>query len=180
MLDKRMSRNVEAKETAPDRVESARAQWAVQRPDLDPAWIALLGRLGDAAAIVARDHLEPLFAGFGLRPGEFDVLAALRRAGPPFALSPTALYEGAMITSSAMTNRIDRLEAAGLVTRRPDPEDRRGRRVVLTASGRALIDRVIAAHVANEARVLAGLTEAEQHSLAALLRKLVAGLPRPG
>jgi DNA-binding MarR family transcriptional regulator len=162
-----------------DRVGAAREQWRRERPDLDPRWDALLGRVTDAAALIMRDHLEPLFARFGLQRGEFAVLAALRRSGAPFAMSPTALYETTMISSGAMTHRIDRLEANGLVARRPDPSDRRGKLVALTAKGRALIDRAITAHVENELRLLSALSAKEQRALAALLAKLVEGLP-PG
>jgi DNA-binding MarR family transcriptional regulator len=163
---------------AMDRVEAGRAQWARERPDLDPDWQALLGRLTDAGEIIMRDHLNPLFARFDLQPGEFDVLAALRRSGAPFMLSPTALYETAMISSGAMTNRIDRLEKAGLVARQPDPDDRRGKLVALSKKGKTLIDQAIVAHVENEKRVLASLSLAERRALAKLLKKLVAGLPK--
>jgi DNA-binding MarR family transcriptional regulator len=90
-----------------------------------------------------RDHLNPLFAEAGLQPGEFDVLATLRRSGDPYMLSPTRLYEAAMISSGGMTNRIDRLEQAGLVERRLDPNDRRGKLIALTATGRRVIDETI-------------------------------------
>jgi DNA-binding MarR family transcriptional regulator len=139
--------------------------------------MAVLGSLAEAAQLVARDHLRPLFAAHGLQPGEFDVLATLRRAGPPHALSPTALFEATMVTSGAMTGRIDRLERAGWVTRQPDPDDRRGTLVALTPQGHELIDRLMALHVANEQRVLAGLSRAEQETLLALLAKLLATLP---
>ena len=162
-----------------DRIDIARAQWGRERPDLDPAWTALLGRITDAGELAMR-NLNPVFAAAGLQPGEFDVLAALRRAGEPFALSPGALCRTAMLSSGAMTNRIDRLEAAGLVERRPDPRDRRARLVALTGRGRAVIDEVIGAHVANELRLLSPLTGAEREALAGLLKKLVAGLPERG
>ena len=139
----------------------------------------LLGRLAEAAQQVARDHLNPLFQAHGLAAGEFDVLATLRRAGPPYALSPTALYDATMVTSGAMTGRIDRLEKAGWVVRAPDPEDRRGVLVSLTADGRTLIDEVVTHHVANEVQMLAGLSRQEQETLADLLGKLLATLPEP-
>ena len=138
--------------------------------------MALLGRLSEASERVLRDHLNPLFAEYGLQPGEFDVLATLRRSGEPFMLSPTRLYEAAMISSGGMTNRIDRLERAGLIERRPDPDDRRGKLIALTTAGRRLIDDTITRHVANEERLLAMLTVAEQEKLNALLRKLIGGL----
>jgi DNA-binding MarR family transcriptional regulator len=138
--------------------------------------MALLGRLSEASERVLRDFLNPLFAEAGLQPGEFDVLATLRRSGEPCMLSPTRLYEAAMISSGGMTNRLDRLEKAGLVERRPDPDDRRGKLIALTASGRKLIDETITRHVANEERILSVLNPAEQESLNTLLKKLISGL----
>jgi DNA-binding MarR family transcriptional regulator len=138
--------------------------------------MAVLGRLSEAAERVMRDHLNPLFADAGLQPGEFDVLATLRRSGAPYMLSPTRLYEAAMISSGGMTNRIDRLERAGLIERHPDPNDRRGKLIALTATGRRVIDETITRHVANEQRLLSVLTTAEREKLNALLKKLIAGL----
>ncbi|CAM5391948.1 MarR family transcriptional regulator [Mycolicibacterium aubagnense] len=152
------------------------AQWQKERPDLDVRPMAVFGRLSYAALVVARDKLNPLFAQFGLQNGEFDVLATLRRSGTPFALTPTALYEATMVTSGAMTNRLDRLEKAGLIARAPHPQDRRGVIVQLTEKGRALIDEAVTAHVANEHQVLSALTRDEQDQLAALLEKLIRGL----
>jgi DNA-binding MarR family transcriptional regulator len=138
--------------------------------------MAVFGRLSDAAERVMRDHTNPLFAAAGLQPGEFDVLATLRRSGKPYMLSPTRLYEAAMISSGGMTNRLDRLERAGLVERRADPGDRRAKLIVLTDAGKRLIDETIGRHVANEERLLSVLTPAEQERLNALLRKLIVGL----
>ena len=133
----------------------------------------VLGRLNEASSLVARERLAPLFARFGLQAGEFDVLATLRRSGQPYALTPTALYEATMVTSGAMTNRLDRLEKAGLILRGPHPNDRRGIVVQLTENGLALIDAALTAHVANEHEILAGLTVAERDTLAGLLAKLM-------
>jgi DNA-binding MarR family transcriptional regulator len=160
----------------PDRAALALAQWRKERPDLDSLPMAVLGRLAETALTVMRDRLEPLFAQFGLQAGEFDVLATLRRSGEPCALTPTALYEAAMISSGGMTSRIDRLEKAGLVERRPHPTDRRGALVALTSEGRALIDEAVGRHVDNERAILASLTSAEQAELDRLLAKLLAGL----
>jgi DNA-binding MarR family transcriptional regulator len=159
-----------------DRADIAVEQWARERPDLPALPMAVFGRLSDAAERVMRDHMNPLFAEAGLQPGEFDVLATLRRSGEPYMLSPTKLYEAAMISSGGMTNRVDRLERAGLVERRPDPNDRRGKLIALTAAGKRVIDETIGRHVANEERLLSVLTQAEQKKLNALLRKLIAGL----
>jgi DNA-binding MarR family transcriptional regulator len=159
-----------------DRADMAVEQWGRERPDLPALPMALFGRLSDAAERVMRDHMNPLFAEAGLQPGEFDVLATLRRSGAPYMLSPTRLYEAAMISSGGMTNRLDRLERAGFVERRPDPNDRRGKLIALTAAGKRVIDDTIGKHVANEQRLLSALSPAEQEKLNALLKKLIAGL----
>ncbi|MEW9310088.1 MarR family winged helix-turn-helix transcriptional regulator [Labrys portucalensis] len=159
-----------------DRADTAVEQWARERPDLPSLPMAVFGRLSDASERVLRDHMNPLFATAGLQPGEFDVLATLRRSGEPYMLSPTRLYEAAMISSGGMTNRLDRLERAGLVERRPDPNDRRGKLIALTEAGKIVIDETIARHVANEQRLLSVLTQAEQETLDSLLRKLITAL----
>jgi DNA-binding MarR family transcriptional regulator len=159
-----------------DRADIAVEQWGRERPDLPALPMAVFGRLMDAAERVARDHMNPIFAEAGLQPGEFDVLATLRRSGEPYMLSPTKLYEAAMISSGGMTNRLDRLERAGLVERRLDPNDRRGKLIALTDEGKRVIDETIGRHVANEARLLSVLTAAEQEKLNGLLGKLIAGL----
>jgi DNA-binding MarR family transcriptional regulator len=159
-----------------DRAEIASKQWARERPDLPLLPVELVGRLLDAAARVIGDHMNPLLAEAGLQVGEFDVLTPLRRSGEPYTLSPTQLYESAMISSGGMTNRLDRLERAGLVERRPDPNDRRGRQIVLTIAGKRAIDDLIGPMVALEERLIAVLTPAEQKTLNALLKKLLTGL----
>lgn len=162
-----------------DRAAFAVEQWRKQRPELDTSGMLLLGRLGEAAQLIARDHLNPLFARYGLQPGEFDVLATLRRSGAPYRLTPTVLYEAAMISSGSMTNRLDRLEKQGLVQRVPNPEDGRGTLVELSDAGLALIDEAVGAHVENQRQVLCALSDAEQEQLAGLLEKLLANLPEP-
>ncbi|MCP9229714.1 MarR family transcriptional regulator [Mesorhizobium sp. LMG 17147] len=159
-----------------DRAAKAIEQWKKERPDLDVSPMAVLGRLNEAASLIARERLAPLFASYGLQSGEFDVLATLRRSGPPYALTPTALYEATMVTSGAMTNRLDRLEKSGLIKRGPHPDDRRGIVVQLTGKGLALIDEAVTAHVANEHQILSGLARPEQTMLARLLEKLIASL----
>jgi DNA-binding MarR family transcriptional regulator len=135
----------------------------------------VIARLGRATVLGTR-RIEAELARFDLALGEFDVLAALRRAGRPYELNPTELFRGLMLSSGAMTNRIDRLERAGLVERREDPDDRRATRVRLTAKGLATIDSAVTAHVANERRMLEGLSKAEVQQLDGLLRKLLDGL----
>jgi DNA-binding MarR family transcriptional regulator len=158
-----------------DRAAQAVEQWNRERPDLDVSSMLLLGRLGEATLVIARERLQPVFAQFGLQPGEFDVLATLRRSGAPYALTPTALYDAAMMSSGGMTNRIDRLQQAGWVERRPNPEDGRGTLVALTQAGFALIDEAVTMHVENQCAVLSVLTVAEQRQLAKLLAKLIEG-----
>jgi DNA-binding MarR family transcriptional regulator len=159
-----------------DRAQQAAEQWQQQRPDLDAFSMAVIGRLGELSLMISRDHLLPFFAEHGLQAGEFDLLATLRRSGEPYALMPTALYESAMISSGGMTSRIDRLEKSGLIERRKHPSDRRGVLVALTLTGFELIDGIMAAHVGNLQRVLAGLTSDEQRTLHELHGKLLAGL----
>ncbi|TRM53468.1 MarR family transcriptional regulator [Achromobacter sp. LC458] len=156
-----------------DRASRAVEQWNRERPELDVSTMRVLGRLGECAFVITRDRINPLFAEFGLQPGEFDVLATLRRSGKPYALTPTALYEDAMISSGSMTNRIDRLEKAGLVARTPSPNDGRATLVMLTRAGIKLIDEALVAHLKNQADVLAPLTQAEQEQLSRLLGKLL-------
>ena len=157
-----------------ERAELAAAQWAQEMPDLKREPMVLRGRLGETALGIARDRLNPLFESFGLQPGEVDVLATLRRSGAPYALTPTDLYEVAMISSGSMTNRLDRLEKSGFVERRPNPGDKRGTIVGLTAAGRAVIETAILSHVDNQAEILKGLSAEEQSQLSMLLKKLLA------
>ncbi|AYM80327.1 MarR family transcriptional regulator [Agrobacterium tumefaciens] len=159
-----------------DRTAAAAAQWRRERPDIDPFPMELLGRLGEITQIIMREHLTPFFAEHGLQSGEFDVLATLRRSGAPFELTPTQLYEAAMLSSGGMTARIDRLERESLVARRSHPSDRRGTLVALTHKGLSLIDAILAEHVENERTTLAGLTIAEQQQFNALCIKFLAGL----
>ena len=159
-----------------DRVDAIIEQWRRERPDVDPLPIGVIGRISR----LARDlepRLDRVQAAGGLEPGWYDVLAALRRSGPPYRLRPTDFAGALMLTSSGTTKRLDRLERAGLVERSPDPQDRRGTLISLTAAGREAVDAVTDAHLANERRLLEGLTEAEQRRLADLLRKLQLSLP---
>jgi DNA-binding MarR family transcriptional regulator len=154
----------------PDHVGRILAQWHRERPDLDVSPMGVIGRLHRLARALDAE-LAPVFAAEGLRDGDFDVLAALRRTGEPYELSPGELVRTTMVTSGATSKRLDRLEAGGLVARRPDPDDARGRRVRLTAEGVATVDRLVAAHVGNEHRLLAGLDADDRAALAALLER---------
>jgi DNA-binding MarR family transcriptional regulator len=158
-------------------VDEIVAEWRRERPDLDFAPLALVGRLLRVTHLldaVLRKGVAP----HGLQPGWFDLLAALRRSGSPYALNPTELMRSTLLSSGGMTKRLDRLEEAGLVERRPDPADRRGTLVRLTRRGRAVIDRALEAHLANEARVLGSLSASDRRALDGLLRKLLSGLER--
>lgn len=150
-------------------------QWHRERPDLDLGPIQVLGRLSRLGPQLER-ALATVFERFGLGPGEFDVLATLRRAGAPCELTPSALMDSMIITSGAVTKRVDRLVAAGLVQRRPDPADGRGRLVGLTAQGREVVDAAIGEHLANEDRLLGLLDEQQRAQLADLLRLLDASV----
>lgn len=158
-----------------DAVDLIVEQWARARPDLDASPMGVLGRLSRLTRIVERE-LKALFGEFGLERGEFDVLATLRRAGSPDGMTAGMLARSAMVTSGAVTNRLDRLVAKGYVTREADPEDRRTVVVALTPAGRELIDRAVAAHLDNERRILAALDRRRQDDLAALLRTLLLSL----
>ena len=159
-----------------DGVDLILEQWRHERPDLDASPIGVIGRISRLARELEQ-RLEPVYAEQGLEPGWYDVLATLRRSGPPFRLRPSELTGALMLTSSGTTKRLDRLEQARLITRTPDPHDRRGTLITLTDAGRELVDRATAAHLANEHRLLAALTDAERDRLADLLRKLLLGLP---
>jgi DNA-binding MarR family transcriptional regulator len=162
-------------EAEADHVDEVLAEWRRERPGLDLAPVAVVARVGRAAALLDRG-LNANFAGFGLNRTSWDVLASLRRAGAPYRRSPTELYRALMRTSGAMTHIVDRLEQDGIVERLPDPADRRGLLVGLTRKGRALVDRVGPRHLETERRMLAPLTKQEQAELARLLRKLLIGL----
>jgi DNA-binding MarR family transcriptional regulator len=158
-----------------DHVDRVLAQWAKVRPDLDTAPVAVIARLGRATAYVDAG-INARLAEFGLSRAAWDVLASLRRNGPPYRLSPTQLYVALMRSSGAMTHRVYGLERAELVTRVPDPDDARGMLVELTPKGIALVDRVAPVHLANEHALLQSLSDDEQGALADLLRKLLLGL----
>lgn len=160
-----------------DHVARVVAQWAQVRPGLDTSSVEVIARLGRATAYIDAG-INAGLAEFGLTRSSWDVLASLRRTGPPYRLSPTELYQALMRSSGAMTHRVAGLERAGLVRRMPDPDDGRGMLVELARKGVALVDRVAPIHMANERDLLRGLTAEEQDTLAALLAKLLAGFER--
>jgi DNA-binding MarR family transcriptional regulator len=158
-----------------DEVDDLVAAWQAERPDLDVRPMQVLSRVSRLARHLDRAR-SSAFASHDLESWEFDVLAALRRQGAPYELSPGALLRATLVTSGTMTNRIDRLEQAGLVRRRPDPQDKRGVLVTLTATGQARVDAALADLLAAEQALLAGLTDSSRHTLAGLLRVLLAPL----
>ncbi|HQY34437.1 MAG TPA: MarR family transcriptional regulator [Actinotalea sp.] len=158
----------------PDHVARIQQAWSVERPDVDVAPQGVIGRLHRVAEHLTAE-LTGVFAAHGLSEGEFDVLAALRRAGAPYERAPGELAAHTMVTSGATTKRVDRLVAAGWATRRRSEVDGRGSVVALTPAGLELIDRAFTAHMANEHRLLA-LLPAEDRALleGALTRWLAA------
>ena len=155
-----------------DEVDRLVAAWSRERPDLDLGPLEVLSRVTRLARHLDRAR-RAAFAQHELEGWEFDVLAALRRAGRPYALSPGQLLQQTLVSSGTMTNRVDRLEGRGLVERLPDPRDRRGVQVRLTPRGRVRVDAAMTDLLAREQALLAGLTPAQRATLARLLRCLV-------
>lgn len=150
-------------------------QWKQERPDLDASPMGIVGRVLRLSVWLQR-RVERTLARFDLTLWQFDVLATLRRTGAPYRLSPKQLMREVMLSSGAMTNRIDRLEARGLVRRGPDPTDRRGVQIELTTAGKRLVDEAVAARF-EEAREVAELLgtrdrEALERGLSRLLLAL--------
>jgi DNA-binding MarR family transcriptional regulator len=158
-----------------DVVDLVVEQWRRERPDLDLEAMGVFARLARATLMLG-GAAEEVFAEHGLRGGEFDVLAALRRAGPPYTLMPSQLSDALMMSRAGMTNRLDRLEAAGLVERSIDPADRRSFRVALTEKGCQVVDAALTDHAANIARLIAILDPEEAAALDRALRKLLVGI----
>ncbi len=156
-----------------DEVDELVARWEAERPDLDVEPLQVLSRVSRLARHLDRARTAA-FASHGLQAWEFDVLSALRRQGAPYQLSPGALLRATLVTSGTMTNRIDRLAGAGLVSRHPDPQDKRGVVVTLTPQGRAAVDAALEDLLRSERDLLTGLDTAERGELAGLLRVLLA------
>lgn len=155
---------------AGDRVTRIQAQWAVVRPELDTSPVGVIGRLHRVAARLTQE-LTVLYAQYGLSEGEFDLLATLRRSGE---LAPGELAHHTMVTTGAISKRLDRLERDGFVVRRVSDADGRGRVVALTDSGTRLIDDAFAAHLANERRLLDDLGSSDTAALEPLLTRWLA------
>ena len=156
-----------------DRVARIQAEWAAERPDLDVSPQGIIGRLHRLAGYLTGELL-PVYERHGLGEGEFDVLATLRRAGAPYERAPGELAEHTMVTTGAMTKRLDRLVEARLVERRTADEDGRRRIVALTPAGLALIDVAFAEHMVNERRLVDELTGEDRAALEGILQRWLA------
>jgi DNA-binding MarR family transcriptional regulator len=160
--------------TMGDAIDAILEQWRRERPDLDLSAMGVFGRLAQVMRLL-EPRVDQVFTRHGLRQGEFDVLAALRRSGPPYTMIPSELSAMLMMSRAGMTNRLDRLEAAGLVERSLDPSDRRSFRVRLTGEGRRVVDESLTEHADNLARLATPLGPEDAETLAAILRKLLDG-----
>jgi DNA-binding MarR family transcriptional regulator len=158
-----------------DKVDEILRQWRRERPDLDVTPMGLIGRISRIERLVD-EQMRAVSAKFGLERWGFDVLASLRRAGKPYQLTPTSLFHSLMLTSGAMTNRIDRLETAGFVKRLEDPADRRGVLVSLTKEGLKVIDKAVAAHMQVEEAMIASFSSGDRKRFEELLRILLRDL----
>jgi DNA-binding MarR family transcriptional regulator len=158
----------------PDAVDRILEQWAATRPTFDMSPVGVVGRVSRLSRLIDK-RLGQNFGEHGLQDWMYDVLATLRRGGPPHQLTAGDLVAQTMVTTGAMTNRIDRLEALGYVERRSG-DDRRTVIVALTDAGRAKVDEVSTSHMATERELLAALTPKQQDQLAALLRTVLLSL----
>ena len=152
-------------------METILSQWRRERPDIDPSPMAVCSEIWRAAEKLHQGVLANL-SDYGLDFPSFDVILTLRRQGHGEALSPSALAKDMMLSTSAMTNRLDRLEKRGLIKRSMDPNDRRGLKIVLLEEGFALADEIVVSHVATEERMLSALKKAERNQIRALLAKI--------
>lgn len=158
-----------------DHVRYVLEQWRRELPALDRSPFAVVGRISRLAQLL-QDEIEPLFEAHGLTGGEFDVLAALRREGPPYQLTPSELGAALIVTSGGMTKRLNALEDRGLVRRQPHPHDGRSIVVSLTRDGRRLFEAILPEHSANERRLVGGLSATKRAELARLLESFAVAL----
>lgn len=156
-----------------DRIDKILEQWRRERPDLDTTAMGLFGRMRNLTLHLSRE-MEKTFARFDLNSANFDMLATLRRSGEPYALSPSDLMDTMMVSSGTMTNRIDQLEKAGLVSRSQNPNDGRSFLISLTPEGFKLIDAAVTAHVETQARLVSSLSPEERTAIDGLLRNYLA------
>lgn len=155
-----------------DAVDRIVEQWARELPELPTEAMSLFGRIYRVSA-AAGDIMERVYAGFGITRSDFDVLATLRRSGPPYQLSPGALTSTLMLSTAGMTGRLNRLQVAGLVLRSPDTTDRRSVLVRLSETGLAVIEEAVVAGVAVQQQLLNSLEGPRRAELDQLLRELL-------
>lgn len=158
-----------------DHVHHVIEQWRREVPKLERSPFGVVGRISRLAQLLQAE-LEPIFAAHGLNGGEFDVLAALRRAGRPYRLTPTELTRALIVSSGGMTKRLNALERRGLIRRQPDPHDGRSTAVSLTPDGKRLVEATLAEHAANEDRLVSALSARDAAQLARLLETLAIAL----
>jgi DNA-binding MarR family transcriptional regulator len=163
--------------TPQDALDRILDQWSRERPDLDCSPMGVIGRISQLQREVYLAQ-RATFARHGLDVPSFDVLAALRRAGPPYQLTPTALMRTALVTSGAITQRLDRLEERGLITRERSRDDGRAVVVSLTDAGREALDAALPDHLDTERKLLEGLSDDDREQLAGLLRRFLVSLGR--
>ncbi|MCU6397319.1 MarR family transcriptional regulator [Enterobacter quasiroggenkampii] len=159
-----------------DHVDFVVGQWSSAMPELDASSMKIFGRMLRLMKHLGKERAQAM-APFGFREGEFDVLATLRRAGEPYCLSPTQLYTSLLITSGAMTNRLNHLEQQGLIRRIADPDDKRSSLVSLTPHGQARIEQALLVHTETQNALLRNLSEAQRAQLESLLRGLLLTFP---
>lgn len=151
-----------------DQLQQFLDDWKYSKPDLDLMPLAVLGRIARLMALFETVRDQALLP-FDLKYGEFDVLATLRRQGEPYTLSPTVLYRSLLLSSGAISKRLDKLESAGLISRLPDPADRRAWQISLTAQGLLRVEEALQAHTRAQQAMLARIPAADQQQIAALL-----------
>ncbi|MGU3485216.1 MarR family winged helix-turn-helix transcriptional regulator [Enterobacter bugandensis] len=159
-----------------DHVDFVVGQWSSAMPELDTSSMKIFGRMFRLLKHLGKEWTQAM-AQFGFREGEFDVLATLRRAGEPYCLSPTELYKSLLITSGAMTNRVNHLERQGLIQRVADRADKRSTLVSLTPHGKDLIERALIVHTQTQNALLKNLSDAQRAQLESLLRELLQAFP---
>lgn len=155
-----------------DEISKARKQWKAEQPQIDTAPMETIGRIL-RIEFLFRARVRQTAAKHGIDLGGLDVLATLRRSGSPYQMTPTRLYQELVLTSGAMTHRMDALESAGLLERQSDPEDRRSMMACLTPKGRQVTDKAMVDHMTSEAEVEACLSVKERQQLAQLLKKIL-------
>lgn len=161
-----------------DTIDRFMDEWSEQRADLDFGYLATVGRILRLSAHL-RDSMDAWLAPFGMTWEMFDLVASLQRSGGSKGLRPTDLYSACMLSSGAMTNRVDRAEKLDYAVRRPDPDDGRATRIGLTRRGRALAEKAMTEHATRAGEISNRLTAKEQAQLAALLRKLLLSFEQP-